>query len=88
MNDAYRKQLLDPRWQHKRAEIMERDRNACVHCRAEHRLEVHHKQYHFVRTLASFKAPWEYEAHLLVTLCERCHRRGHELFKVPVKYVG
>ena len=84
---TYGKLLFDKRWIEKRKEILSRDKEQCVICKRAESLQVHHRQYHFVKALQKFKAPWEYEASLMVTLCERCHTRGHRKFKVPNVYV-
>jgi hypothetical protein len=65
---TYAQKLRDPRWQKMRLRIMERDGFACRHCGdTRTTLNVHHKYYCWGA------APWEYEEHLLLTLCERCH---------------
>lgn len=79
--------LFDKRWSLKREEVLIRDHYACVICLAEAELEVHHRQYHFSKVLQQFKAPWDYENFLLITLCQRCHSRGHRLYKVPIIYI-
>jgi 5-methylcytosine-specific restriction endonuclease McrA len=79
--------LFDPRWKAKRKEIIVRDLNQCVICKSSNTLQVHHRQYHFLRRLNEFKNPWEYDNNLLITLCETCHNRGHKMFKVPTKYI-
>lgn len=84
---GYGSALFDPRWKAKRKEILERDKNQCVICKSDKNLQVHHRQYHFSRTLNVFKNPWEYENSLMITLCESCHQRGHRLYKVPIKYI-
>jgi len=69
---SYSEQLKDPRWQKKRLEIMERDSFACALCMDEKStLHVHYKKYEKGR------APWEYEAKYLITLCESCHEKQH-----------
>jgi len=75
--------LFRAEWKLKRKEIIERDRN-CVICNSISVLQVHHRQYHFLVRENRFKYPWEYHEHLLITLCESCHRRGHSKFKVPI----
>ena len=66
----YSSQLRDPRWQRKRLEIMERDKFSCRYCGdKEKTLNVHHVIYQ------RGKAPWEYDAGLLLTLCEDCHEQ-------------
>jgi len=84
---AYGAALFDPRWKSKRKEILERDESKCVICKSDNNLQIHHRQYHFSRTLNVFKNPWEYDNSLMITLCESCHQKGHRLYKVPTKYV-
>lgn len=84
---GYGASLFDPRWKAKRQEILARDGNKCAICKSDQKLQVHHRQYHFSRLLNSFKEPWEYENHLMVTLCVDCHSRGHRMYKVPTMYV-
>lgn len=79
--------LFDKRWIAKRAEILLRDHHACVICKRSETLQVHHRQYHFIKILKQFKAPWDYEDELMITLCERCHAKGHSKFRVPTVYV-
>lgn len=79
--------LFDKRWIAKRAEIIARDQSACVICKQGENLQVHHRQYHFIKALKQFKAPWDYEDHLMITLCEKCHSKGHSKFRVPNVYL-
>jgi len=65
---AYAEKLLDPRWQKKRLEILERDGWQCQYCGdTKTTLHVHH---HFYDKTGD---PWEMASHLLVTLCAPCH---------------
>jgi len=80
---SYGNLLFDPRWKAKRSEIMARDKNCCVICQSTDELQIHHRQYHFVKAANGFKVPWDYADHLLITLCKSCHQRGHSKFKVP-----
>lgn len=58
----------DPRWQKKRLEIFERDKFTCIFCGCKDKtLHAHHLLY-----IDNLK-PWEYNEHLIVTLCEDCH---------------
>ncbi len=86
-SDHYNILLLDPRWKMKRKVILERDNNKCVICKSTKSLNVHHRQYHYSKILKNFKNPWEYDDCLLITLCDICHKKGHELYNVPIKYV-
>lgn len=62
---------------------MQRDNGACVICKSRNDLQVHHRQYQFVKEDNAFRVPWAYPNHLLITLCKSCHQRGHSKFKVP-----
>ena len=84
---GYGATLFDPRWKAKRALILERDQHKCVICQSKEDLQVHHRQYHFIRKQNVFKNPWEYENRLMVTLCTACHQKGHNIYKVPIKYI-
>lgn len=65
---AYSKKLLDPRWQKKRLEILQRDKFTCTLCGNDREtLHVHHKYYE------SGYEPWDYEKDTLITLCSTCH---------------
>lgn len=79
--------LFDKRWRNRRLQILSRDGNSCVICRGNENLQIHHRQYQFVKALGRFKAPWDYEDRLLITLCERCHSKGHNRYKVPTVIV-
>jgi replicative DNA helicase len=73
---SYREKLKDPRWKKRRAEILERDGNACTECDSKKpSLEVHHKYY-----MPSIE-PWDYPDEALQTLCGSCHetKRKHGL---------
>jgi hypothetical protein len=83
IHGSYAALLFDPRWKQKRAQILLRDANRCVICGSEQNLQVHHRQYHFIRKTNEYKPPWDYGDHLLISLCESCHGRGHSKFKVP-----
>jgi hypothetical protein len=80
---SYGALLFDSRWKEKREEILKRDANQCVLCKSNLNVQVHHRQYHFIIRDNQFKPPWDYEDHLLITLCESCHKRGHNKYKVP-----
>lgn len=84
---GYGATLFDPRWKARRIEILERDGRKCKICNSSEKLQVHHRQYHFSRSLNRFKDPWEYSNNLMVTLCQSCHQKGHRIYKVPTKYI-
>jgi hypothetical protein len=69
---TYAEKLLDPRWQKKRLEVLERDKWSCRNCYdSKNTLHVHHLYYENNRD------PWGYELSSLVTLCESCHKNEH-----------
>lgn len=69
----YRDQLLHPNWQRRRLEILNRANFACELCKdTETTLHVHHK--HYVKG----RMAWEYGDDELVSLCQPCHKEGHE----------
>ncbi|MCQ6961099.1 HNH endonuclease [Mucilaginibacter aquariorum] len=84
---SYGNLLFDPRWKAKRNEIITRDKGCCVICKSTDEIQVHHRQYQYVKAMKGFKVPWDYSDHLLITLCKNCHQRGHSKFKVPVLIV-
>jgi len=74
---TYKDQLLDPRWQRKKAGILKRDNYTCRNpkcCSTTKNLQVHHLEY-FSGIMA-----WEYPDDMLITLCVDCHdaERGRE----------
>lgn len=83
----YRELLFDQRWFEKKARIIKRDNFCCSICGSTEHLLVHHKQYHFNSKENRMCYPWEYEDRYLTTLCESCHKRGHQKFKIPVKSI-
>lgn len=65
---SYWELLKDPRWQKKRAEVLQRDGFQCQKCgNKESTLNVHHMRYFYGND------PWDYPLDLLTTLCESCH---------------
>ena len=69
----YKEKLLDPRWQKKRLEILQRDDFACKKCRDKtSTLHVHHRRY------LQGCEPWDVPNNVLVTLCEDCHEYEKE----------
>lgn len=87
-NNSYHNLLLDPRWAAKKKVIIIRDKNKCRICgMTTDIMHVHHKQYHFIKRLQTHVSPWNYPNRLLITLCSRCHLKGHSIYKVPIKYI-
>lgn len=71
---VYSKKLLDPRWQKKRLEILQRDNWTCRFCEStDNTLHVHHIYYE------PKSEPWDAELKHLITLCAECHQEETEL---------
>jgi 5-methylcytosine-specific restriction endonuclease McrA len=84
-HNYYSDLLKDPRWKFKSKEIIRRDQEKCVICNSKENLQVHHRQYHYSVTLKKKKDPWDYNDVYLITLCQDCHIRGHQLYNIPFK---
>ena len=70
---TYKEQLLHPRWQRRRLEILQRADWKCEKCREEDKtLHVHHKIYR------KGAMAWEYEDDELIALCKDCHESEHQ----------
>lgn len=76
--------LFDARWKDKRQKILARDNFQCIICNSDKDLQVHHRQYHYLKAIEKFKAPWDYDHDLLITLCIKCHQKGHSIYKIPI----
>jgi hypothetical protein len=75
MKQAYLDKLKNPKWQKKRLEIMNRDNFKCRCCGdTETNLNVHHIYYNSLN-----KNPWDYSDNLLITICDKCHKKEHEI---------
>jgi hypothetical protein len=69
---TYKEKLLDPRWQKRRLQLMEKDNFTCQWCgEKEKTLHIHHYCYRQSRN------PWESEDHEMTTLCCDCHSFEH-----------
>lgn len=64
----YGEQLLDPRWQRKRLEVLNRAGFKCEECGdITTTLHVHHRYY------VSHRMAWEYPDFCFQCLCKNCH---------------
>lgn len=80
---AYATKLLDPRWQKKRLEILNRDEWACRICfDSKSTLHVHHRRYEYG------KEPWDYPDEWLVTLCADCHEAEGPLMREMLESIS
>lgn len=81
---TYQELLLTEPWKRKREEILNRDKRQCCNCGAKGQLQVHHRQYHIHPVTGEKRYPWEYANVYLITLCDQCHMKGHQQYKIPV----
>jgi 5-methylcytosine-specific restriction endonuclease McrA len=70
---TYEEQLNHPDWIRKRNEIMARDNDMCKKCKSKDRLQVHHQWY------IKGRMAWDYPGSFLITLCDKCHRKAHNM---------
>ena len=71
-NLSYKEQYLNPKWQKRRLEILQRDEFKCHMCGSDEKtLHVHHIRYENGRKV------WEYDDLELITLCDPCHDLEH-----------
>jgi len=80
----YSMQLKSQEWQRKRDQVLLRDNKKCRNCGSQTNLQIHHRQYHTIRSSGKFKKPWDYNLKYLITLCNDCHEKGHQKFRVPI----
>lgn len=68
----YKEQLLDPRWQKRRLEVMQYANWRCQVCGADKKtLHCHHSYY------TKGKMAWQYPKGAIICVCEDCHRKIH-----------
>lgn len=70
---TYEEQLNHPEWIKRRNQIIARDNEMCKKCKSKHRLQVHHLWY------IDGKMAWDHPNCFLITLCDACHRKAHNL---------
>lgn len=78
----YEELLQTTEWHEKRKEILSRDFHRCRNCNATEKLQIHHRQYHYNPNEEGMIEPWLYENQYLITLCEACHKAGHQLYTI------
>jgi len=85
---AYASLLKRPEWEAFSKKVKSRDGYACACCgQSNGPLHAHHRQYHRDEKTREYKLPWKYSLKVMITLCELCHTKGHQKYKVPVFFV-
>ena len=84
---AYSKLLGTEEWYIFRKHILDLHNHTCDWCGIKERLQIHHKKY---QKLPNGKLinPWEYNPKDLMCLCDNCHKRYHNKYKVGVYYIS
>lgn len=72
-------------WYNKRNKILNRDNYRCRWCGSIHDLQVHHKYYNKYPN-EKMADPWDYPDNALITLCDNCHIKYHNKYKVKTYY--
>lgn len=67
----YDKQLKNPLWLKRRAQVLNNKGRRCSKCGSSQNLQVHHLKYIWGRMA------WEYKDKDLIVLCDSCHERIH-----------
>lgn len=81
----YDKLLHDDRWYAKRRKILDRDNHKCQWCGKTTNLQVHHKYYNVYPNGPKVN-PWDYPDDALMVLCDDCHVKYHNKYKVKTYY--
>lgn len=83
----YQEGLEDPRWKKLRSTILKRDNSTCRICGNKEGLHIHHRQYTRSKETGEWSQPWDYHPFFLITVCNNCHSKGHQLFSIPIKEI-
>lgn len=79
---TYREKLLDPRWQKRRLEILNRDEFVCQKCFDDKStLHIHHLYY------TADAEPWDAADGQLITLCAECHQAETDSLRGSIDYL-
>lgn len=83
MSKTYQELLSQPEWREVRHQIIQRDSFQCRSCGQSTSLHVHHRLYLYDAATRQPLPPWKYPLHLLITLCQTCHKNGHQTHTIP-----
>lgn len=77
INSTWSNEYKSPNWQRKKNSILQRDNYTCCACgETQHQLTVHHLYYEKRGHV------WDIDDDGLVTVCNSCHEKIHELNKL------
>lgn len=86
VNNGYNDMLKRPEWRACREKVFTVKGRVCSYCRNVRNLQVHHKYYLKYPDGERIK-PWEYNMECYMVLCDDCHRRVHEKYKIKTYYI-
>lgn len=81
----YDRLLHDNRWYAKRRKILDRENHKCQWCGKTTNLQVHHKYYNKYPN-EKMVMPWDYPDDALMVLCDDCHVKYHNKYKIKTYY--
>lgn len=84
-NSSYVDLLNTQEWHDKRLYILNLHNHKCDWCGSTRNLEIHHKKY-LMYPNKQFIKPWEYKDKDLMCLCNSCHKKYHQKYKVKTYY--
>lgn len=84
-NSSYIDLLNTQEWYNKRLYILNLHNHKCDWCGSTKNLEIHHKKY-LMYPNKQFIKPWEYKDKDLMCLCNSCHKKYHQKYKVKTYY--
>ncbi len=80
--------LLDTdEWKYFRSRILEDHGYRCDWCGRTNKLQVHHKLYKKLPNGHKIE-PWKYYNDEVMCLCDDCHKKYHEKYKVKTYYIS
>ena len=82
----YDRLLHEPQWYEFRQKIIKQHGNKCDWCGTRYRLQVHHK-YYLKTPDNKHVEPWDYPDNAMMCLCEDCHKKAHEKYKIRTYYI-
>lgn len=87
VHSSYKDLLNTQEWKDKRNFILYLRDYKCEWCSSTKCLQIHHKVYYqYPNNQKVF--PWQYPENKLMCLCDKCHKKYHQKYKVKTYYVS
>lgn len=81
----YDRLLHTPQWYEFRQKILKQHYNECDWCGRHNHLQIHHK-YYLKTPNNKHINPWDYPDEAMMCLCESCHKKAHNIYKIKTYY--